>query len=91
MAHHSSAEERQIEKLIEEMPVSVDDRTRWNDSMRTDGMSEELAEEIHEALSKRIDGEEHDQAVTRMRYLINFTNLVKRWRLNNQSRHFGRR
>ena len=91
MAHHSSAEERQIEKLIEEMPVSAEDRTRWGEAIRTDGMSEDLAEEIHEVLGKHIEGEEHDQAVTRTRYLINFSNLVKHWRLSNQSRHFGRR
>lgn len=91
MAHHSSSEERQIEKLIGELPVSGDDRTRWADAIRTDGMTEDLADEIHQALNTHVEGEEHDQAVTRTRFLINFTNLVKHWRLSNQSRHFGRR
>lgn len=91
MAPKTTPEERQIQKLIEEMPVTLEDRTRWADSVRDNGMTEELAEEIRQSLSAHNDGEEHEQAVTRTRFLINFTNLVKQWRLSNQSRHFGRR
>lgn len=91
MAPKTTAEERQILKLIEEMPLSAEDRTRWADSVRDNGMTEEVAEEIRQSLSMHAEGEEADHAVTRTRYLINFTNLVKHWRLSNQSRHFGRR
>jgi gluconate kinase len=91
MAPKASAEERQIQKLIDGMPVKDEDRARWTESIQNNGMTEELAEEIRLLLSTPIDGEEHEQAVTRTRFLINFTNLVKRWRLTNQSRHFGRR
>lgn len=91
MAPRMTAEERQILKLIEEMPISDEDRTRLTDSIQNGGMTEELAEEIHQLLSSHPEGEGHEQAVNRTRVLIQFTNLVKRWRLSQQSRHFGRR
>lgn len=91
MAPRISAEERQILKLIDEMPFSEEDRTRLTDSIQDGGMTEELAEEIRQLLSNPAEGEGHEQAVNRTRVLIQFTNLVKRWRLSQQSRHFGRR
>ncbi len=91
MAPRISAEERQILKLLDEMPFSEDDLTRLTAAIQNDGMTEELAEEIRQLLSSPPDGEGHEQAVNRTRVLIQFTNLVKRWRLSQQSRHFGRR
>ncbi len=91
MAPRISAEERQILKLIEEMPLSEEDRARLAETIQDGGMSEELADEIHQLLSSHPEGEGHEQAVNRTRVLIQFTNLVKRWRLSQQSRHFGRR
>lgn len=91
MAPRITAEERQILKLVEEMPVSEEDRARLLETIQDGGMSEELAEEIRQLLSAHIEGEAHEQAVNRTRVLITFTNLVKRWRLSQQSRHFGRR
>lgn len=91
MAPRISAEERQILKLLDEMPFSEDDHTRLADAIRNDGMTEELAEEIRQLLNNPGEGEGHEQAVNRTRVLIQFTNLVKRWRLSQQSRHFGRR
>jgi len=91
MAPRISAEERQILKLIDEMPLSADDHTRLVDSIQNGGMTEELAEEIRQILNTPAEGEGHEQAVNRTRIMINFTNLVKRWRLSQQSRHFGRK
>jgi hypothetical protein len=91
MAPRISAEERQILKLLAEMPLSDEDRTRLTDTIENGGMTEELAEEIRQLLSSPAEGEEPDKAVNRTRVLIQFTNLIKRWRLNQQSRHFGRR
>ncbi len=91
MAPRITAEERQILKLIEDMPISEEDRTRLMETIQDGGMTEELVEEIRQLLSVHVEGEAHEQAVNRTRVLINFTNLVKRWRLSQQSRHFGRR
>jgi hypothetical protein len=91
MAPRISAEERQILKLIDEMPLGAEDRARLTDLIENGGMTEELAEDIRQLLSTPPEGEEREQAVRRTRILIQFTNLVKRWRLSQQSRHFGRR
>lgn len=91
MTPRITAEERQILKLLADTHFSEEDRTRLTGSIEDGGMTEELAEEIRHLLSTPVDGEGHEQAVNRTRLLISFTNLIKRWRLSQQSRHFGRR
>ena len=91
MAQRISPEERQLLKLIEHLPVSTENRTRWSEEIQQSGFSEELAEEIRQALTTAPEGEQENEAVTRTRYMMEWTQVVKRWRLAYQSRHFARR
>ena len=91
MAHHLSNDEKQFVKLVEKLSISDDIRQTWLESIQTNGMTEDLSEQIHQFLSTVPEGEDDASKMNRGRHLIEFTTLVKRWRLSDQSKHFGRR
>lgn len=91
MAQRISPEERQLLKLIEQLPTSSENRARWSEEIEQIGFTEELADEIRQALTTAPEGETENEAVTRTRHMMEFTQAVKRWRLAYQSRHFARR
>ncbi len=89
MAPRNTVEEKQIIKLLQQLQMDDAKRNAWIEQIQTTGLTEEIAEEIHQMLTSG-DGEHADQ-IARTRHLMEFTNLVKRWRLSIQSKHFGRR
>lgn len=91
MAHHLSPEEKQILKLVEKAVAPEETRKAWETAIQANGLTEEIAEEIRKALSTVPEGEVETSEMARGRMLMEFTNLVKRWRFADQSRHFGRR
>lgn len=91
---NTTQEERQLIKLIEKLHLSDENKTGWAERIRNGEMSEELAEEIRQKLNEHAEGEQAntEQALAnRARNQVELTNLVKRWRLSNQSRNFGRK
>ena len=50
MAIHNTPEERQIVKILEKLATPDAERQAWIDEIHTTGMSEELAEQIHQYL-----------------------------------------
>ncbi len=90
MAHHLSPEEKQILKLVEKVTVEDETRKAWETEIQTNGLTEEIAEEIRKALTTIPEGEVETAEMGRGRLLIEFSTLVKRWRFADQSRHFGR-
>jgi hypothetical protein len=88
-----SQDERQLIKLIEKMHFPEDEKNGWMERLRNGEMSEELAAEIRQKLSEQHEGEANDEqhVASRARQLTELALLVKRWRLTNQSRNFGRK
>jgi hypothetical protein len=77
MAVHNTNEEKQLMKLIEEMPVSAEMKQDWIGRIRTGGLNEELAAEIHTGLADHPE----DNFPDRGRIMIQLNSIVHRWRL----------
>ncbi len=86
MAIHNSPEERQIIKLLEKLPLPEAERKAWIDEIQNSGMTEELADQIHERLNAPGDGDAHPQ--THGIHAIEFTQAVRHWRLAQGSKKF---
>ena len=91
MPVHNTPEERQIIKLITKFPGKPEDHQHWIDAIQNGGLTEDVAEEIRLFLVTPPEGEAENDAVTRTRLAMEYVQLVKRWRLAYQSRHFSRR
>ena len=89
MANRNTPEERQIMKLIEEMPVPAETKTTWDERIRKYGMNQELAEEIRQKLN--LDSDDEAETARLARFATEFARLVKRWQFAEQSRNFRKR
>jgi len=89
MAIQNTPEERQLMKLIEKMPVPVEEQQTWNETIRNEGLNEELAEEIRRKLVTVAEGE--TLAPARARMAADLARLVRSWRLGKGSHNFHRR
>jgi len=89
MANRNTPEERQIMKLIEEMPVPAETKTAWDEQIRKYGMNQELAEEIRQKLN--LDSDDEAETARLARFATEFARLVKRWQFAEQSRNFKKR
>lgn len=92
MAKVATQEERQLAKLVEQLPIPEAEKNDLLDRIRNGGMSEDLANEIREKIHAipEAEGDTKGQ-LDRTRYLTELAMLVKRWRFTSQSQHFGRR
>jgi hypothetical protein len=77
MAVHNTNEERQLLKLIGQMPVAAEMKQDWTDRIRANGLNEDLADEIHNALAQHPE----DNFPDRGRIMIQLNGIVHRWRL----------
>ncbi|NLG98205.1 MAG: hypothetical protein GX491_12660 [Chloroflexi bacterium] len=91
MARNITQEERQLIKLVEQMPLPEGDKNNWLERIRNGEMSKELADEIRQRLVEAGGEENEAQQANRTRYLSEFTVLVKRWQFASQARNFSRR
>jgi len=91
MTHHLSADDKLFLKFVDKIQTDDETRQKWSQGIQSNGMTEEIAEEIRKALSTVPDGESETSEMGRGRLLVEFTTLVKRWRLAYQSKNFGRR
>jgi hypothetical protein len=78
MATHNRPEEILIIKWLEKQPQIEDARQPWIDQIKATGMSEELAA----AMRQHLEGPQH------ARLMVEFSQLVHRWRLSQGARHF---
>lgn len=91
MARNITQEERQLIKLVENLPVDDETKNPWLERMRNGEMSEELAEEIRAKLTaEETEGDERAQG-NRNRHLTELAMLIKRWRFSSQSVHFRKK
>ncbi len=86
----TTQEERQLIKLVEQLPLADEEKTAWAERIRNGEMSAELAEEIRQKLAAEPENDERGQA-NRTRHLAELAMLVKRWRLSSQSRNFTKK
>lgn len=91
MTHHLSTEDKQFIKLIERIPVEESVKGNWIELTQNNGMTEETAEEIRKFLTTVPENEAEAAEMARGRLLMEFTTLLKHWRLAFQSKNFGRR
>lgn len=86
MAIHNTPEERKVIKLIEKLALPADVRQAWINDIQTNGMSEELAEQIHDRLTTPAEGEA--PLPNRALVAVEFSQLVRRWRMSQGARKF---
>ncbi len=90
MPVHNTREEKQLLALIARMTTSEEDRVTWMENIQSNGMSEALAEEIHQKLNVAPEGESETDHARRTHNLLDFTRILRQWRLTRQSRNFKR-
>ena len=79
MAIHNTPEERQIVKILEKLASAETERTAWIDQIHTVGMTEELAEQIHQYLTA--PGEGDTGVANRALVAVEYAKMIRRWRL----------
>ena len=77
--------------MIEKINAPEEKKSVWIETIQSNGFTEEIAEEVRQLLVTPPENEQQAEAVTRTRFMMEFTQLVKRWRLSNQSKHFTKR
>lgn len=88
----NTQEERQLMKLVEQLPLSEEEKTSWVERIRNGDMSTELADEIRQKLAALAEAESDERGqANRTRYLVELAMLVKRWRLTSQSHNFAKK
>jgi len=89
MAIRNTPEERQIMKLIQEMPVPDETKNTWHEQIRKFGLNQELVEEIRQQLT--LDSDDEAETARLARFATEFARLVKRWQFAEQSHNFRKR
>jgi hypothetical protein len=84
MAIHNTAEEREMMKLVEHLPVADEEKQSWVKRIREEGLSEELVEEIQKKLTPDEDSENN---LVRVQHTTEVSRLAKRWRLAKSLQH----
>ncbi len=87
MSHKNSPSEKQLVKLVETFPLPAEVIEGWVNQIHAQGMSEELAEQIHAKLGEPVDGQ---PLPNRARLLVELAAHVKRWRMAEGARKFGK-
>ncbi len=82
MAVHNTQEERLLIKLIDEMPMTDEVKRGWVEQIKEYGLSEELAQEMHDKLASHPQGDA--DFPNRGRCMAQLANLTRRWRLSSQ-------
>ena len=88
MALKNTPEERKVLLLINSLPINDEIKQEWIEIIRNTGLNEELVEVIKKKL-----GEEEDESkkTEHMRYLAEFSRIIKQWRLASQMKNFKQR
>lgn len=83
MTSRLSAEERELLKLIQRLPVAPEKKSQWAENVNENGLTEGLAEELRKALL--VAEGEKDNPLLRRRYTSQLLQIVQRWRLSRQT------
>jgi len=88
MAVKNTPEERKIITLVNAMHVDEKLKQEWSETIRANGLTEELVDTIHKSLTS---GEDETTKAMQLRQLADFSRLIKQWRFATQSRNFRQR
>jgi histone H3/H4 len=80
-----TAEERKLMALLPTLPIDTAARDAMLERLKTEGLSEELADEIHQALTA-LPAETPNRAV----FLVELRQLHQSWRMTKGARGFKR-
>lgn len=88
MAVKNTPEERKVLSMINSLPIEDEIKQEWIEIIRNTGLNEDLVEVIKKKL-----GEEEDESkkTEHMRYLAEFSRIIKQWRLASQMKNFRQR
>jgi hypothetical protein len=87
MPSHKSPQSQKLIKLIGTIPFAAEDKTRWESSLQENGITPELAEEIHQAVSD-LPAEKFANEWQKAKDLMAVTTLFKQWRMSEASKNF---
>ena len=79
MAIHNTPEERQLIKLIQQMPVPDDEKNGWVAQIQESGLNEELVTQIRTKLTS----DDKEDNLHKVSHFTEFTRIIKRWRLTS--------
>jgi len=88
MAVKNTPEERKVLSLINSLPLEDKIKQEWTEIIRTNGLNEELVEVIKKKLT---DEEGESNKTDHMRFLAEFSKIIKQWRLASQMKNFKQR
>ena len=88
MSIKNSPEERQLISLIGKLSLEAADKAAWVQQIQENGMTEELADQIHAKLAAPVENDPNPARHTRL--VLDFSRLVNRWRLASQRKNFKR-
>lgn len=88
MAVKNTPEERKVLSLINSLPIEDEIKQEWTEIIRSTGLNEELVEVIKKKLG---DEEDESKKTEHMRYLAEFSRIIKQWRLASQMKNFRQR
>jgi hypothetical protein len=84
MAIHNTVEERQMIKVIDNLPVPDEEKQSWIKRIREGGLSEELVDEIQKKLTPDKDSENN---LKRVQHTSEVSRIARRWRLTKNLQH----
>lgn len=86
MAFHMTHDDKLFVMKLEKLPVLKEQAGKWSEQIKAGGMTEELADEIHQAV--HVEQEKAEEELNLGRWVMEYRQMVQRWRLNNQGHAF---
>ena len=87
MSTHKTPQSQKLIKLIESAPFKKKEIEKWSSTLHEEGITAELADEIHEAFSK-LSPEKFDGEWQKAKFSMDFTALINQWRMSEASKNF---
>jgi hypothetical protein len=87
MTGHKSPEAQKLLKMIQAVPFNDEEKEKWRDSLTEDGITEEIADEIHKSLAALPD-DKFSNDWEHAKYNMELAVLLKHWRMTQASKNF---
>ncbi|MCX6056414.1 MAG: hypothetical protein NTZ74_16180 [Chloroflexi bacterium] len=89
MSGHQNPETQKLILFVGKAPFTDELKTKFLEMLSTDGITEEAAQEIHDALSK-LTVESFNGDWQHAKFNMDLTGILKQWRLSQGSKKFKR-
>jgi hypothetical protein len=86
MTHQNTPAERQLLHFVSKLPLPEDVKTAWETQIRSEGLSEELNDQIR----TRLVGDADLNGPEKARLEIELARLARQWRMEAGAKNFGR-